>query len=126
MDPDTPTPGGPTRHILLVEHDPELGRVVREYLSYFKIRAIVAGGVNEAHEQIEDQEFDAYVVDAEVPGAERLGHLDPYRVVLLCSEPHPHSWEQLGVRHFLAKPFDVADLQSILADILAYGGPRSS
>ncbi len=122
MESETPTPGGPVRLILFVAEDRALSRVVKEYLSYFKIRVIPAHDYDEAIDWLGRGEYDAYVLDAEFSGVERLGALleaNLDRVVLVCGEAEPTDWVSSGLRHRLNKPFDVAELQLILAGILS-------
>ena len=126
---DTPTRGGPTRLILLVDRDPELRRVVYEYLGYFKMRVAGAASVEEARELLKVQVFDAFVIDDEVAGVARLQPLvqvSAERVVVVSPEPRRRIWSEVGVRHFLSKPFDVRDLQILLDEIFVRSAARGS
>ena len=115
--------------ILFVSRDTELARVVEEYLGYFKMRVTMASGHDEAREWLAKRDFDAYVIDSKCERIYRLGSLvrtDPDRVVLLQddAQPLPFFWNAPGL-HLLATPFDVADLQRLLADIPLRNQPRS-
>lgn len=129
MESETPTPGGPLRLILLVAQDQELCRVVVEYLPYFKIRVTLAHGADEARAWLDRGEFAATVIDGDLSGSDQLQSLvaaDPDRVVLLYAQGRPESWLRIGLRHSLKKPFDIAELQSILAGIISRGDARPS
>ena len=129
METETPTPGGPRRLILFVTEDRELSRVVKEYLTYFKILVISADSYDKAIDCLGRAEYDAILVDANFSGVERLVSLleaNPDRVVLLCGEAEPTDWVRSGLRHRLKKPFDVAELQQMLAGILSRRDARDS
>ena len=109
--------------------DAELCRVGKEYLPYYKIGVTLAQGADEGRAWLDRGEFAATVIDGDLSGADQLQSLvpvDPDRVVLLYAQGRPESWLHVGLRHSLKKPFDIAELQSILAGILSRADARRS
>ena len=117
-------------HILLVDDEVmliEMGQVMLEQLGY---RATVCGGSEQALEVFsrQPQAFDLVITDQTMPGmtgielALRLLQIRPDLPVILCSGYNAQISEEqalaLGIRAYLPKPFNSAQLAGVLHAIL--------
>jgi len=76
----------------------------------YRVRA--AGSIAEARQQLERRSFDVFVFDVGLPDGDGLSLLDATRAartLVISGECKPARLEASGVRHFLAKPFDLSE-----------------
>ena len=102
-------------HVLVVDDDIAVCRIVRRMLSGEKYEVRVSSSVADALNVIEQESFDAYVLDYKLPDgsgldiAERIRSKSRAAPIILISGYDPRSValraEQLRITEFLQKPF---------------------
>ncbi len=115
-------------HILVVDDDKRIARLVCRYLSDHDYMALRAENADEARLALEDMEFDALVVDVMMPGESGLEFVQDLRkrnvnvpVLLLTAlgeiEDRVAGFE-VGADDYLSKPFEPKELLLRLNAIL--------
>lgn len=125
------------RNVLVIEDDKIMGQMVAEILSDLGLEVTTANNGRLAFEKLRQRPIDFIVLDILLPemdGFEIYSHLqanpDTQHIPVLiitawADERHIERAAQLGIRHFLAKPFTedelVREILSLLRDISRKG-----
>jgi DNA-binding response OmpR family regulator len=114
------------KRILVVEDDEDISETVALLLADDYSVDTAANGI-EALRQLENNEYDAIVLDLMMPVMDGAGvkqHIDaaqlPVPVLLMsgCDEL-PERALELGIDHFIGKPLDFSMLERLLASLVA-------
>lgn len=118
-------------HLLLVEDDPSIRRLIPRYLRKKSWTVWEAGDAEEARELLAEHagQVDIVVTDVVMPGesghhfAKWLEEQYPSLPVILISGYSPdtemRAWIESGQVHFLAKPFAPSELYELVGEVLA-------
>ena len=120
-------------HVLVVEDERELGRVLSEYLAEIGHRSEVVGSAEAALERFGGPPLDAIVLDVKLPGMTGLEFLEvpvvrdsmvPIIVVSgYVTEDQARDCLRLGALEFLAKPVPLEVLGTVLDHVAVLGRP---
>lgn len=115
----------------MVEDDAPIADLISDELRARGFQAVVASNGAEALDKVAQQRPDAIVLDLMMPVLHGWDFIERYRersagdvipiVVVSAAGAVPRSMEQLGVRRFMAKPFDLAALVEYLEELTAPG-----
>jgi DNA-binding response OmpR family regulator len=97
--------------VLIVEDETLLRRALATYLERRGAVVAQAGSLAEARAALAARAFDALVLDVGLPdgdGLALLGHASVERALVVSAVPDPARYAELGVRHHLPKPLDLA------------------
>jgi DNA-binding response OmpR family regulator len=100
--------------LLLVEDCAALRRTLARYLESLGAQVVPAGSLGEAREVLAEQPCDAAVLDVGLPdgdGLSLLALVAAPRCLVMSACPEASRYARLGVRHHLAKPFDLHELR---------------
>jgi len=133
-EPPGPAPQGQGEHVLLVEDEPQLRRVVIRLLTQLNYQVAQASHAERALELLGDpaQRIDLLLTDVMMPGrfdgfalARRARELRPGLPIVLVSgypdAPQDRAWQALpkdGLA-FVKKPFDATRLAQLLRQLLS-------
>ncbi|MEE2679070.1 MAG: response regulator [Myxococcota bacterium] len=109
------------RNILLVEDEPTLRRCLAAHLEARGIHVWAAASLHEARLLLEGQDFDALILDIVLPdgdGYRLLELVPPERSLVITAHPDLSRASDYGVKHTLAKPFDLDEASQLLEGVL--------
>ncbi|MSO75150.1 MAG: response regulator transcription factor [Alphaproteobacteria bacterium] len=126
--------GEQARHILVVDDDDRLRKLLARYLGDKGYRVTGAKDATDARAKLAGMAFDLIVVDVMMPGESGIeltravrGTLDlPILMLTAMGEPDDRiAGLEAGVDDYLAKPFEPRELVLRIATILRRAAPRS-
>lgn len=128
--PATPD-GSPSLTVLVVEDDPEMRALLRDFLEEAGHRVIVQAAGEEAVAAAELERIDAVILDKEIPGTSGLDLLSFFRhrlpgipVILITAFGGPRVADEAvrrGAARYLEKPFRVGELLGTVRALTARG-----
>ncbi|TLU72513.1 response regulator [Lichenicoccus roseus] len=129
----SPPPGAPDAHVLVVDDDARLRKLLQRYLSTQGFRISVASGATEARQILGFMQPDAMVLDVTMPGETGLDLTRALRLVgqnlpilLLTARGEPEdriAGLESGADDYLGKPFEPRELLLRLRALLRRVGP---
>ena len=115
------------RQVLVVDDDASIRDLLEEELRTRGYSVILAHNGSEALRRLESATPDAIVLDLMMPVMDGWSFVAQYRggvgerpipIIAVSAEGEPMAdYEQLGVRAFFRKPFELADLTNCIADL---------
>jgi len=114
-------------HILVVDDDPRLGRLLQRYLTEQGFRVTLAQDAGEARARLQGLVFDLLVVDVMMPGEDGLSltagirRLSDVPILLLTARGEPADrikGLEAGADDYLGKPFEPRELLLRIGTIL--------
>lgn len=105
------------RRLLIVEDEAGLRRSMARYFEGCGLQVTEASSLHEAHRRLDGANFDAVVLDVDLPdgdGLTLLARTDARRSVVVTANPDPTRLEGYGVIRYLAKPLDLQQLRSAI------------
>lgn len=116
--------GAASPRILIVDDDPNIMDKLATLLATRYDTEVASNGFD-ALERINAGSFDAVLLDLRMPGLDGPGfvqelakHRIHIPIILMSASPNlPQQARSLGIRHYLAKPFDIESVESLL-DVL--------
>jgi two-component system phosphate regulon response regulator OmpR len=126
------TPGEAARHILVVDDDNRLRRLLQRYLIEHGYRVTTAADANEAKASLKNFAFDLMVLDVMLPGQNGISLTSELReevdlpILLLTALGESDdrvSGLSAGADDYLVKPFDPRELLLRIATILRRAAP---
>jgi DNA-binding response OmpR family regulator len=118
----------PLKHVLVVDDDPMILDVIARALNSPELRVSTARRVSLARDLLARQTIDLVVSDARIPGetgldlAERAKELG-IAFILMSGDPEWASDHGLAPGQYLAKPFELRALVSLIQQALARSNP---
>ncbi|MBL8580991.1 MAG: response regulator transcription factor [Rhizobiaceae bacterium] len=125
-------PGDDAPHLLVVDDDTRIRKLLKQYLSENGFRVTVAGAAAEARRKLVGLDFDLIVLDVMMPGENgveltrtlREGNGVPILMLTALSETDNRiAGLEAGADDYLPKPFDPRELILRINNILRRGGP---
>jgi DNA-binding response OmpR family regulator len=110
--------------VLIVEDEPTLRTALAAYLALRGVAVAEAGSLAQARSQLAGASFDALVVDVGLPdgdGLDLVAAAGAERALVISALPDPARYARRGIRHHLAKPFELGALLERLTRICAAG-----
>jgi len=111
---------GRRRRILIVEDDSAFRHCVAVFCAGHGFEVSEAGTLDEASRQLDARDFDAVLLDMNLPDGDGLSLLPSVgveRSLVISATPDPERFARDGVRHHLAKPVDLEDVVLRLDEI---------
>lgn len=127
MSATVSAPEQPSRHILVVDDDPRLRRLLQRYLTEHGYHVTTAGDAVEAKATLRSFAFDLMVLDVMMPGQDgvsltgELRHAIDLPILLLTARGEAEDRVNglaAGADDYLVKPFDPRELLLRIATIL--------
>jgi DNA-binding response OmpR family regulator len=113
--------------VLVVEDDAPIASIIADELAHTGFDVVMASNGGDALAELDRSRPDAIVLDLMLPVVDGWAFIEQYLehtngvpipiVVVSAAGAVTRSMESLGVRHFLAKPFDLAQLTGCLVDL---------
>jgi two-component system phosphate regulon response regulator OmpR len=125
----------PARHILVVDDDTRLRRLLQRYLTEHGYHVTTAAAAPEAKAALKNFAFDLMVLDVMMPGQDGISLVTELRaaselpVLLLTAlgeTEHRVNGLQAGADDYLVKPFDPRELLLRIATILRRAAPAAA
>jgi two-component system response regulator (stage 0 sporulation protein F) len=125
-----------TRTILIVDDEERLGKALARSFSEENYRTLNATTGEAAIDLLKNRKVDLVITDLVMPGMDGMTLVKNARkmvpeikIVIITAYGSAESMreaKELGVAHYLAKPFDLADLKSKVRELLLVAGARAS
>jgi two-component system phosphate regulon response regulator OmpR len=120
------------KHILVVDDDARLRKLLRDYLSSQGFFVVTAEDAAEARRKLEILRFDALVVDRMMPGEDGLSFtraVQAQQAPILMLTAMGEAQDRIdgleaGARDYLSKPFEPKELVLRLQNLLRQAPPR--
>jgi DNA-binding NtrC family response regulator len=119
-------------HVLVVDDEPKLGRVVAQMLELDGHRVVLAGGGREALARLDEHQFDVVITDLRMPEVDGLSVLraarartPPLEVVLMTAHGTAESAVaamKAGAADYVTKPFSMDELRMRVGRLAAQRG----
>ncbi len=127
---------GGTHTILIVDDEERLRKALARSFSEDNYRTLSAATGEAAIDLLKNRRVDLVITDLVMPGMDgmtlvrNMRNIAPeIKMVIITAYGSAESMQEakeLGVAHYLAKPFDLADLKSKVSDLLLVAGTRAS
>lgn len=124
-----------SQHIVIVDDEPEIRTMLKEYLSHAGFEVSTAGGGERLREIVEEQDVDLILLDVNMPGEDGLTlarYLKSERaeiaIIMLTAAGDVLDRVvglEMGADDYIAKPVDLRELQARIRAVLRRGVPHS-